>query len=160
MRNWSCIVDFNRITSIWSISELLLILISGEGFFLYKPSLSSRFVYNINGQIRGGGGVTVQHHVIWSVYLSPIIYNLQNFHLRKIILVGCFPAYNLYFHPPVVITSGISIVILINLTRIETFLSFCSPINTVSHYFLSSQWHPTQNSENFRINISTTMIGI
>ena len=50
----------------------------------------------------------VQNHVIWSVYLSPIIYNFQNLYLWKKNLVSFFPAYNFYFHLPIFITPDIS----------------------------------------------------
>ena len=57
---------------------------------LYRPTSSSFAIYHIDFQI-WGEVITGQQHVIWSVYLSPIIYNLQSLHLWKRILVSCFP---------------------------------------------------------------------
>ena len=123
MRKWLCIVDCNRITSIWLISESLLILIWGEK----SPPTQAWFIVAFclkYWRTDLGGGITVQHNVIWSVYLSPFIYILQNLHLRKRILVSRFTAYDLYFNIPKVITSGLSIVISTNFTSIEIFLPF------------------------------------
>ena len=106
-----------------------------RSFFSHNPSPLSSFVWNIYGWL-WGRGITVQQHVIWSVHLSPIIYNLQKLHPQKRILVSYFSAYNLYFHLPIVITSGISIVISINFTRVYSFLSFYMSINTVSQYLV------------------------
>ena len=106
--------------------------------------MSSRFVCNIGRQFRGRG-ITVQQHVIWLVYLSPIIYNLQNFHLCKISLISCFPAYDLYLHLPIVITSGILIYIPINFTKMETFLPFYTSISILSHYLSPSQLYTISN---------------
>ena len=59
----------------------MLILIWGEGFFTQKPSSSSRYIWNIVIQL-SDEGITVQQHMIWSVYISPTIYNPKNLHLR------------------------------------------------------------------------------
>ena len=158
MRQWSCTVDFNIITSIVSVAENLLIFIWGGVFFPHNPSSLSRFVCKFDGLI-WGGGIAVQQHVIWSVYLSPIIYNVQNLHIRKRNLVSCFPEYNLYFHPPIVIISCISIVISINYTGIEPFIPIYESISKVSCYLLPTLFYPAQTSEKCRINITTTMIG-
>ena len=112
-----CIVDCNRIASIGLVAEHLLILIWGEGFLPYMPYTFLCHIWNIDDRL-WVGGITVQHKVILSVYLSPTIYNLQHLYIRNIILVDFFTAYNLFIHIPQCITSGISIFIQINYTRI------------------------------------------
>ena len=134
MRNWLCIFDFNRTTSIWSISEPLLILILAEGFF----------------------HISLYQHLVSSVILMVGFFNL---HIRKRSHVSHFLAYNLYLHISQFIISGIPIFIRINSTRIEKFLPFYISIIKVSGYLLPALLHPTKNSEKYGINISTIMIG-
>ena len=62
------------------------------------------------------GGIMVQLHVIWSLYLSPIIYKLDYLNLQMRNLVSFF-AYKFLFHIPQFIVSGISIFIQVNHSR-------------------------------------------
>ena len=158
MRKRSCIVVCNSFGSIGSIDEPLLILIWVEGSFQNKPILSLCLVWKKIEVRIWGGGIMVQLHVIWSVNLLQIIYKMHNLYLRKIKLVSYFPDYNLYFHLPIIITSGRWIIISINFTRIETFIPFYMSVSTVGHYLLSSKFHSTIISENFGSTHLTTMI--
>ena len=97
--------------------------------------------------------------MIWSVYLIPTKYNLQKFHLWKRILVNYFHAHNLYFHLPIVITSGISIVISISFTRVETLILLYTSMRKVSDYLLPTLFYPNRNSKKCGINMSIEMIG-
>ena len=117
MRNLLCIVDFNKIASIGSIAELLLILIWVEGFY-HINLVNHRISSVILTAGFGVGGVTVQQHVIWSFYLLPIMYNLQNLFLCNRNLVSFFSAYNFLFRMLQYIISGISIFIQFNYTRV------------------------------------------
>ena len=99
LTKWPCIFEFNIIISIGSIYEQSFILILIQAYFLSWPTPLSRFICNINVGI-WGRAIAVQHNVIWSVYPSRIIYNPHNIYLYKSIIDGCFPDFNLLFHPP------------------------------------------------------------
>ena len=66
------------------------------------------------------------------------------------ILFSSFEAHNLLLHLPNFITSGISILILINFTIIETLLPLYTLIRNVSPFFKPTPLHPTKNSHTMR----------
>ena len=94
MTRRSCIVEFNRITYIVSLAELLLILIWGKTFPPNNPSSSSHYIYNIVRRL-WDQVITVLQHVILSVHFGKVIYNSQKLFLWESSIASCFPA---YFH--------------------------------------------------------------
>ena len=92
----------------------------------------------------------------WLTYQS---YYLQILYWWKRNLFSCFPAYNIYIHRKQDIASGIYILFSINFTGTNTLIQFYITISRLIHDLLSSGLRPTQNSESYWTNISTTMIG-
>ena len=141
MRNWLCIIDFNIIAYIGSIAEILLILISGEGF----PHISLVLcgVSSVIFMPRFGTGELRFNSTWFDQFICHQSYKtFRILHLRNRIFFSCLTSYNLYFHLQIVIF------IPINFTIMYIFLLFYTSISTVSHYLLPPQLHPAKNSEN------------
>ena len=158
LSKWSWIVDFNIIAYVLFIAEPMVIRIWGECFS--HISLVHRRVLSVI-LTSGFGMGKLRFNRTWSnQFICHQSYTTFTFCIYgRGYLSAFFPAYNLYFHLPNVITSGMSIFISINFTIIETFIPLYPSIINVRDYLLPTLLHPTKKSETCRINISTTMIG-